>query len=168
MENHVLKLRELENLFLSTGLDIKKRLIPQIESYFAWIMPRLTRGRYHQVRLSDDFDISVYSDEKGDYVSLDTLSGGTMDQLLIALRLAFARAATSGSYYPNQFLFLDEPISAFDESRRELFFDLLETLKEGFQQIFLISHLPHLEEFVDCYMHVTLNQTTQPAAQSWA
>lgn len=168
MENHVLKLRELENLFLSTGQEIKKRLIPQIESYFAWILPRMTRGRYHQVRLNDDFDISVYSDEKGDFVSLDSLSGGTMDQLLIALRLAFARAATSGSYYPNQFLFLDEPISAFDESRRELFFELLETLKEGFQQIFLISHLPHLEEFVDCYLHVTLNPGTQPSATSWA
>ena len=167
IENQALKYRELENLFVSTGLDIKKRLIPQIESYFAWIMPRMTRGRYHQIRISNDFDISVYSEEKEDYVNLDSLSGGTLDQLLIALRLAFARAATSSTYYPNQFLFLDEPISSFDESRRELFFSLLETLKQGFQQIFLISHLPNLEEFVDSYLHVTLQHEEQPAAISW-
>lgn len=167
IEDAILKYRELETLFQSAGQDIKKRLVPQIESYFAWIMPRLTRGRYHQIRLSDDFDISVYSEEKQDFVNLDALSGGTMDQLLISLRLAFARAATSGDYYSNQFLFLDEPISSFDESRRELFFDLLETLKSGFQQIFLISHLPNLEEFTDAYIHVNLDPTPQPAVISW-
>jgi DNA repair exonuclease SbcCD ATPase subunit len=167
IEDAILKYRELGTLFQSAGQDIKKRLVPQIESYFAWIMPRLTRGRYHQIRLSDDFDISVYSEEKQDFVNLDALSGGTMDQLLISLRLAFARAATSGDYYSNQFLFLDEPISSFDESRRELFFDLLETLKSGFQQIFLISHLPNLEEFTDAYIHVNLDTTPQPAVISW-
>lgn len=167
IEDAILKYRELETLFRGAGQDIKKRLVPQIESYFAWIMPRLTRGRYHQIRLSDDFDISVYSEEKGDFVNLDELSGGTMDQLLISLRLAFARAATSGAYYSNQFLFLDEPISSFDESRRELFFNLLETLKSGFQQIFLISHLPNLEEFTDAYFHVNLDPELQPAVISW-
>jgi DNA repair exonuclease SbcCD ATPase subunit len=162
----VLKQRELENLFTQTGLDIKKRLVPQIESYFGWILPKLTRGRYHKVKLGDDFDIQVFSDESGGYVDIETLSGGTVDQLLISLRLAFARAATAHSGSPKQFLFLDEPFSSFDESRRELFFKILETLVSNFQQIFLISHLPGLEDFVDHYIKVDLG-SSQPVVTSW-
>jgi DNA repair exonuclease SbcCD ATPase subunit len=166
-ETAILKYRELENLFTQTGLDIKKRLVPQIESYFGWLLPKMTRGRYHKVRLSDNFDIQVYSDEFGGFVDIETLSGGTVDQLLISLRLAFARAATAHSGSAMQFLFLDEPFSSFDESRQELFFNLLETLKSNFQQIFLISHLPYLEDFVDHFVRVDLS-SDQPSVTSWA
>jgi DNA repair exonuclease SbcCD ATPase subunit len=165
-ETAILKFNELEHLFVQTGLDIKKRLVPQIESYFGWILPKMTRGRYHKVHLSDDFDIHVYSDEFGGFVDIETLSGGTVDQLLISLRLAFARAATAHTGAAMQFLFLDEPFSSFDESRQELFFSLLETLKSNFQQIFLISHLPHLEDFVDYHIRVDLTPG-QPAISSW-
>ncbi|MFA6450993.1 MAG: SMC family ATPase [bacterium] len=165
-EAAILKYRELENLFQQTGLDIKKRLVPQIESYFGWILPKMTRGRYHKVRLNDNFDIQVYSDEFGGYVDIESLSGGTVDQLLISLRLAFARAATAHSGSAMQFLFLDEPFSSFDESRQELFFNLLETLKSNFQQIFLISHLPYLEDFVDHFLRVDLS-ADQPTVTSW-
>lgn len=166
-EEYIIKYRELETLFTNTGRDIKKRLVPQVESYFGWILPRMTRGRYQKVRLSDEFEVGVFSYEKNDYVNLDALSGGTVDQLLISLRLAFARAATTNALHPNRFLFLDEPFSSFDQSRRELFFNLLQTLKPNFQQIFLISHLPNLEEFVDHYIHVDLAGEKQPVVYSW-
>lgn len=166
-EEHIIKYRELETLFIKTGMDIKKRLVPQVESYFGWILPRMTRGRYQKVLLSDEFDVRVFSYEKDDYVALDVLSGGTVDQLLISLRLAFARAATTNALHPNRFLFLDEPFSSFDQSRRELFFNLLQTLKPNFKQIFLISHLPNLEEFVDHYIHVDLTGEKQPVIYSW-
>ncbi|HOO57089.1 MAG TPA: SMC family ATPase [bacterium] len=165
-ETSLLKLRELEHIFIQTGLDIKKRLVPQIESYFGWVLPKMTRGRYHKVKLNDNFDIQIYSDENNGYVDIDALSGGTVDQLLISLRLAFARAATAQSESTRQFLFLDEPFSSFDESRRVLFFKLLETLKSNFQQIFLISHLPELEDYVDHYIQVDLS-TEQPVVTSW-
>ncbi|HOX27608.1 MAG TPA: SMC family ATPase [bacterium] len=165
-ESFILKLRELESLFQQTGLDIKKRLVPQIEAYFGWILPKMTRGRYHKVRLGDDFNIQVFSEEYGGYVDIENLSGGTVDQLLISLRLAFARAATAHSGSMSQFLFLDEPFSSFDEPRRELFFTLLETLKMNFQQIFLISHIPNLEDFVDHYIKLDL-ATEQPSVASW-
>ncbi|MEW5946915.1 MAG: SMC family ATPase [bacterium] len=167
MEEGIIKFRELETLLMRTGQDIKKRLVPQVESYFGWILPRMTRGRYQKVRLSDDFDIRVFSYEKNDYVNLDSLSGGTVDQLLISLRLAFARAATADSQSHSRFLFLDEPFSSFDESRRELFFNLLRALQNNFQQIFLISHLPDLEEFVDHYLRVDLHAERQPVVCSW-
>ncbi|HOC92585.1 MAG TPA: SMC family ATPase [bacterium] len=166
-ETVILKLRELESLFIQTGLDIRKRMIPQIESYFGWALPKMTRGRYCKVRIAEDFNISVFSDESGGYVELDSLSGGTVDQLLISLRLAFARAAIAHSGDSSQFLFLDEPFSSFDEPRRELFLKLLETLKGTFQQIFLISHLPDLEDFVDHYIRVDLS-SSQPVIVSWA
>ncbi len=166
-ETYMLKLKELENLFLQTGANIRRRLLPQIEAYFSWVLPRMTRGRYHKVRLDEDFEIKVFSDEYGDYVSLDTLSGGTIDQLLISLRLAFAHATFANSGTSGQFLFLDEPFSSFDESRREQFFKLLQSLKSNFQQIFLISHLPNLEDFTDHYFRLDITKQELPASVSW-
>ncbi len=166
-ENNSLNFRELENLFRLTGSDIRKRLVPQIEAYFGWVLPRLTRGRYNRVKLDDDFSISVWSDEFGGFVSLDSLSGGTADQLLISLRLAFARASFASSGNSANFLFLDEPFSAFDESRRELFFSLLQSLKSTFQQIFIISHLPDLEDFVDYYIKLEMTPEQLPSYTSW-
>lgn len=166
-ENYVIKLTELDNLYRQTGANIKKRLVPQIEAYFGWVLPRMTRNRYHRVKLDESFDIKVFSKEYGDYVNLDVLSGGTIDQLMISLRLAFARATFSSPGSAGQFLFLDEPFSSFDESRREQFFNLLTVLKTNFQQIFLISHLPHLEDFVDYYMRMDLSDSSLPVATSW-
>ncbi len=148
---------ELESVFKETSGNIRKRLGPQIEAYFSWILPRITNNRYKKVRIDSDFNIQAFSEEKHDYVDLGVLSGGTSDQLLISLRLAFARALTpaSGQYANStQFLFLDEPLSSFDPNRRSSFLEFLRSLETSFQQIFVISHLSGLENYVDNHIKI--------------
>ncbi len=100
-------------------------------------------------------------------MSIDDLSGGTEDQLLLSLRLAFAKALTpEGAQF---FLFLDEPISSFDEQRRTSFLDFLKLLETNFQQIFLISHLTGLEDFVDNFIRIEDTTGGMPQiSYSWA
>ncbi len=150
--------KELELVFKETSGNIRKRLGPQIESYFSWILPKITNNRYKKVRVDSDFNIQVFSEEKHDYVDLGVLSGGTVDQLLISLRLAFAKALTPESGgYPTQFLFLDEPLSSFDPNRRSSFLEFLRSLESTFQQIFIISHLSGLEDYVDNHIKIRLD-----------
>jgi ATPase involved in DNA repair len=147
--------RELESAFKETSGNIRKRLGPQIEAYFSWILPKITDNRYKKVIIDSDFNIQAFSEEKHDYVDLGVLSGGTSDQLLISLRLAFAKAlAPASGQYSTQFLFLDEPLSSFDPNRRASFLEFLRSLETSFQQIFVISHLGGLENYVDNHIRI--------------
>src|SRR5439155_12407598 len=122
------------------------------EYYMQQLLPVLTRGRYHDVRLAAEeeeeavsggaFQLSVWEASAGEYIAKSALSGGTADQLSLALRLAFAIAALPRelSAAPG-FIFLDEPQSSFDHGRAQALVDILsgDILGQHFEQILLIS-----------------------------
>lgn len=139
---------------------LRRRCGPAISEFIAWVLPRLTSGRYETVRLSRDFEMEIYARERGDYVGLDCLSGGTVDQLLLALRLAFAKALIHTKRSPEyqQYLFFDEPFSSFDEDRAESFVRLLKRPDLNFVQIFLVSHLPGLARHCDLVVQTRIDQ----------
>ncbi|MCE2488234.1 MAG: hypothetical protein J4F42_22190, partial [Desulfurellaceae bacterium] len=56
------------------------------------IVPLLTEQRYVNVRIGEDLDLQALSQEKGDFVSLSEISGGTYVQLMLAVRLALSQA----------------------------------------------------------------------------
>ena len=143
---------------------IIRRALPETEAYMRAILPALTAGRYHDVTLlredasgsgsETDIAIRMWDQAAGRYVRKNLFSGGARDQASLALRLAFALAtlpkelgATPG------FIFLDEPLSAFDAERSVALARVLTTgaIAEAFAQIFLISHSqdvdPHLFDY---------------------
>ncbi len=137
------------------------RLGPALAEYMGMIIPLVTGDRYREVRIDDEMNLEVFSPEKGDYVPLELLSGGTVDQLLLAMRLAFARAVTDtrlgGAAH---FLFFDEPLSSFDEYRGKAFLRMLSRFTDVFAQIFVVSHLPALSEAFDVLVETRLEHTT--------
>jgi DNA repair exonuclease SbcCD ATPase subunit len=76
-------------------------------------------------------------------VAKEIFSGGAKDQFSLALRLAFALATLpqERGTAPG-FIFLDEPLSAFDLPRTEALIALLTEgyIARSFAQIFLVSH----------------------------
>jgi exonuclease SbcC len=81
---------------------------------------------------------------KGDWAAKKVFSGGTRDQISLALRLSFVLATLpSGKATRPGWLFLDEPLSSFDAARSESLVKLLTAgslIRPRFSQIFLISH----------------------------
>lgn len=74
-----------------------------------------TDGRYNRVQVDkDDLEFQVYSDEKGDWVSPGELSGGVIDELYLAFRIALARLIFGDRRPP---LILDDPFVNFDSVR---------------------------------------------------
>lgn len=137
---------------------IIRRALPETEAYMRAILPELTAGRYHDVTLlredasgasgETDLAIRMWDQVAGRYVRKNLFSGGARDQASLALRLAFALAtlpkelgATPG------FIFLDEPLSAFDAERSQALARVLTTgaIAEAFAQVFLISHSQDIE-----------------------
>jgi exonuclease SbcC len=134
-----------------TSESLRNRVKPQVERYMSQILPVITSGRYKAVQLEDDYTVRVFDPEAGEFKPKEVFSGGTEDQLLLAMRLAFALALIPQAKGRNpEFLFLDEPLGSSDKVRREGILELMhKELSQNFKQIFLISHVGDLEVEAD-------------------
>src|SRR6266700_1787952 len=134
-----------------TSESLRNRVKPQVERYMGLILPVITSGRYKAVQLDEDYTVRVFDPEAGEFKPKEVFSGGTEDQLLLAMRLAFALALIPQAKGHNpEFLFLDEPLGSSDKVRREGILTLLhQELSQNFKQIFLISHVGDLEAEAD-------------------
>jgi len=117
---------------------------PSVEQNMNWIVSYVTGGRYKAVKINpDNYDIEVYDAEAGRWMRRDIYSGGTNDQFLLAMRIAFTLALlpSAKGTYP-RFLFLDEPLGSSDQERRQQIVKLLaDELTRVFDQVFLITHV---------------------------
>jgi len=89
----------------------------ELEPRIGAFLGRITRGRYQKVKADDDLNLSVFSEERGDWVAVDgdVLSRGTVDQLYFATRLALIDLLYRDAKPP---LLLDDPFVKFDPERR--------------------------------------------------
>jgi len=121
----------------------RKSIRPAIESGMSSILPAITGGRYRSVRIDEEtFDVSVYASAAGADVKLGRFSGGTEDQVLLAMRLAFTLSVIPKmrGTHP-EFLFMDEVLASSDADRRRQIMELVaRNLRRSFAQIVVISH----------------------------
>ena len=133
-----------------TAEALRERVRPSVEAYMGRILPTITLGRYKAAQLDEEYRLRVWDPEAGEFKERDVFSGGTEDQFLLSMRLAFALALLPEvkGMHP-EFLFLDEPLGSSDEARREGILNLLNIeLSQSFKQIFLVSHISGLDEQV--------------------
>ena len=136
-----------------TNERIARRVLPITERNMQPLLQQLTGGRYRDVRLTPedsngqqegmDYRIRVWDPAAGRFVAKNIFSGGTRDQCSLALRLAFALATLPQELgVAPGFIFLDEPLSAFDAQRAQALVELLTTgtIAQQFNQVVLISH----------------------------
>lgn len=122
---------------------IVSRVLPETERNMKLILPMLTSGRYHDARITEDYRISVWDESAGRYVGKNVFSGGAQDGFSLALRLAFAIASLPQELGASPgFLFMDEPLSSFDDERTRALIELVTRgeLAAIFPQICIISH----------------------------
>jgi DNA repair exonuclease SbcCD ATPase subunit len=84
-----------------------------------------------------------------------TYSGGEKRTISIGIRFAFAELALERTESNFQFLLLDEVTDAFDEQRKETFYNLLTKLSRRYSQIFVISHDHAFKDLFDNSLLVT-------------
>ncbi|MBO0887763.1 SMC family ATPase [Candidatus Bathyarchaeota archaeon] len=146
-----------------TSESLRNRVKPQVERYMGLILPVITSGRYKAVELEEDYTVKVFDPEAGEFKPKEVFSGGTEDQLLLAMRLAFALALIPQAKGRNpEFLFLDEPLGSSDKIRREGILSLMRgELSENFKQIFLISHVGDLEVEADTVVEMDNGQVRE-------
>ena len=108
------------------------------------------------VQLDTDYKLKVFSSDAMRFIEKSLFSGGTEDQFLLVLRLAFILALLprAKKIYP-QFIFLDEVFASSDFERRENIFRILnDDLLEPFKQIIIISHLEEVRELTPKFIEM--------------
>ncbi len=132
---------------------LMRKMLPRIEFYLRQLLPLLTVGRYHDLRLTTTSDessvsggalqLSVWEPAATEYIPCSALSGGTADQVSLALRLAFSIAALPRELGAAPgFVLLDEPLTSSSRERMRALVDIVtgEMLGQHFEQVLFISH----------------------------
>jgi exonuclease SbcC len=149
---HITKAKEFVRRFV-TEYMVVKRLVKNIALSTEKYIKDFTSGQYSDLLLDlsgtkkTGLSLRIRDNFNGEYESTEVLSGGDRTALGVALRLAISELMSSirptkDSPRKNpkiDFLLLDEPLAALDETRRERILKHLIKAK-SFSQIFLITH----------------------------
>lgn len=115
--------------------SVHREFAPALNRKINEITSRITAGRYTDLQVTRELEILATAPETGRRVEAEVLSGGTVDQLYFALRIAASDLVSGGSKLP---LFLDDSFVKYDRRRLENVMGyLLEEAKE--RQIILFT-----------------------------
>ena len=119
----------------------RKNTLPLLKKEISQYLSCMTHGKYEEILIDDTFGIRVYDKDIEDFVDLDSLSLGTIDQIYLAFRLSISKII-SDKEIP---LVLDSHFDSYDYKR------LKESLKilESQQQVLIFTSTNREKEILD-------------------
>lgn len=119
----------------------RKNTLPLLKKEISQYLSCMTHGKYEEILIDDTFGMRVYDKDIEDYVDLDSLSMGTIDQIYLAFRLSISKII-SDKEIP---LVLDSHFDSYDDKR------LKESLKmlESQQQVLIFTSTNREIEILD-------------------
>ncbi|NLC88249.1 MAG: AAA family ATPase [Clostridiaceae bacterium] len=130
----ILKLREQELLKDNEAIEITKQVLeiaykkmkqnvtPKLTEELSENIKKISNEKYSKIVLNEQNGMMVEK-ENGEYLSLEKLSIGTIDQLYLSLRLAMTKEVTK----ENMPIILDESFAYYDDERLENILKCLNT-----------------------------------------
>jgi exonuclease SbcC len=152
-----------------TSKKLRNQVMPYAGLIINQLLPILTDGRYSQFEIAEDLKFKAHSNEAGGFKEREIFSGGTQDQFLIALRLAFTQSILDSRVMADRYcLLMDECISSSDYQRRQGIFEVLDVTKKIFSQVFVIAH-EDISNLTDHNLSLSRNSHgyTEVRSKSW-
>ncbi|MBN2603905.1 MAG: SMC family ATPase [Candidatus Thermoplasmatota archaeon] len=152
----VQQLSMLKDLMNSFRTDLISRIGPTLSSYASEFFDLFTEGKYSQIELDENYDIKVY--DRGEQFPIRRFSGGEEDLSNLCLRLAISEIITERAGGLFNFIILDEIFGSQDSIRRQNIMRALNTLSSKFRQIFLITHIDDVKNYMENIIYVSENE----------
>lgn len=153
-------LEEIEAISLSIqtlkelSTDIHDSFGSTLNQMLSEIVSSISQGEYSSIVVDEKLNVSVL--HRGQYVALDRLSAGTMDQIFLALRLSVASLLFPEENMP---ILLDDTFALYDDERTKAALKLL--AEETNRQVIIFTcHRREKELLEECkvpYHYVDLN-----------
>lgn len=93
--------------------EIHTEFAPNINKKLSKIVEKITAGKYNNIRISEELDMNLENPNTKEIINIESLSGGTIDQLYFALRFGIIDEITERKLP----LFLDDCFIQYDENR---------------------------------------------------
>ncbi len=122
LEDRYAALRLARRALTEADETLRAKFAPLLCQKTGELFSKLTAGSYDSIQLDRSLRVTVHPKDSAVYRPLSYLSGGTVDQLYLALRLAICELLL-----PKAPIVLDDALVYFDDKRAAL---ALETLKE--------------------------------------
>jgi len=123
------------------------RIRPTLSSYASEFYRELTNGKYAEIELDEDYNVLIY--DQGESFGIERFSGGEEDLANLCLRLAISEVITERAGGVFNFIVLDEIFGSQDNIRRQNIMKALNSLSSKFRQIFLITHVEDVKNYVE-------------------
>ena len=133
MEERYAALRLARRALTEADEALRARFAPLLCERTGLLFARLTAGRYDGIQLDRDLHVTVHPKDSPIYRPLSYLSGGTVDQLYLALRLAICQLLLPGAP-----ILLDDALAYFDDQRAALALDALREMSKS-QQVIIFT-----------------------------
>lgn len=105
----------------------------------ATTLPKFTENRYHKLKIDEDLNVQVFSENKEGYMEFDEISSGTQRQIMLALRMAMSEELARNTGNETQFIFLDEPFAFFDQWRTKATLNALPEISDVITQVWIVA-----------------------------
>lgn len=121
--------------------SIKGDFMPLLRKAISENFSYVTSGKYKEVLIDEDMNISLISEENKD-IDIDSLSGGTLDQLYLSLRISLSNILSGNHNIP---LILDDSFVQYDSNRLKKSIEMLAKESERRQVIIFTCQERELE-----------------------
>lgn len=135
-ENEIKSINISKETIENISKEIHHQFAPTINKEVSEIINIISDGRYNEVKVDEDLNISIENPMTQEIVPIDSLSGGTMDQLYFALRFSII-SSIKGQSLP---LILDDCFIQYDDERLRNIIEYLHQISHERQIILFTCH----------------------------
>ncbi|WP_353096805.1 AAA family ATPase [Tissierella praeacuta] len=136
LQNKYSSLELAVNTIEELSKDIHSQFAPFINKKVSNIVERITGGKYNNIKISESLNISVENPITKEIIELNSLSGGTIDQLYFSLRFGIINSMGSNKFP----LILDDCFIQYDDKRLENMIGFLVDICKERQIILFTCH----------------------------
>ena len=138
-----------KNILEKAYIEMKQNITPKFIKNLSEIIKEISDNKYEEIKFNNE-DGLIVEKENGEYVSVDKLSVGTIDQLYLAFRLSIIKEI-SEEKIP---IILDEAFAYYDEKRLE---NILKYLSEKIDNQIIIFTCTHREKNILNRLNINYN-----------
>ena len=125
-----------KNTIEDLSKDIHNQFAPEINNKVSQIVNRITSGKYSGIRIDNKLEMGVVDPITGEIINVNSLSGGTIDQLYFSLRFGIINSITDDSLP----LILDDCFIQYDDNRLSNILEFLADISKDRQVILFSCH----------------------------
>jgi len=146
------QLKMLRDIMTSFRIHVISQIRPTLSLYASELFKSLTDGKYSEMELDENYNLIVY--DNGSPYTIERFSGGEEDLANLCVRLAISEVITQRSGSLFNFIILDEIFGSQDSIRKQNIIRILNSFSSKFRQIFLITHIAEVKNFMENSMIV--------------